>query len=144
MSVVRRSLLALFVFGATGTGIELLLLAHYDGFWQLVPLGLIAIALIVIAWHLAQRDRASLRALETTMAAFVLAGCVGTFLHYEGAAEFQLEIDRTQHGWPLLKKVMTAKAPPVLAPGVMLQLGFLGLIYALRHPDDTAVHSPQE
>ena len=32
-------------------------------------------------------------------------------------------------GWELLEKVMRAKAPPLLAPGMMMQLGLLGLAY---------------
>jgi len=32
--------------------------------------------------------------------------------------------------WELVQKVMRAKAPPVLAPGMMLQFGLLGLAYA--------------
>jgi hypothetical protein len=56
------------------------------------------------------------------------------FLHYQGNVEFQMEIDPTQHGSELFWKVMRAKAPPALAPGLMAQLGLLGLIYAFRHP----------
>jgi len=29
---------------------------------------------------------------------------------------------------------MTAKTPPALAPGAMIQLGLLGLVYTYRHP----------
>ena len=29
---------------------------------------------------------------------------------------------------------MRAKAPPVLASGIMVQFGLLGLVYAYRHP----------
>ena len=38
---------------------------------------------------------------------------------------------------------MRAKVPPVLAPGVMVQLGFVGLLYAYRHPalDASDFHS---
>jgi hypothetical protein len=31
--------------------------------------------------------------------------------------------------WVLVEKVLRAKAPPLLAPGMMLQLGLLGLAY---------------
>jgi hypothetical protein len=34
----------------------------------------------------------------------------------------------------LFVKVVTAKAPPALAPGVMVQLGLLGLVYTYKHP----------
>jgi hypothetical protein len=48
--------------------------------------------------------------------------------------EFQLEVSPGLAGWELLRKALNAKAPPALAPGVMAQLGVLGLIYTFRHP----------
>ena len=67
------------------------------------------------------------------MMSFLVAGVLGVALHFSGAAEFQREIDPAIGAWDLIKKVMRAKAPPVLAPGVMLQLGLIGLVYA--YPD---------
>jgi hypothetical protein len=69
------------------------------------------------------------------MALLVIAGPVGVALHYHGAEEFQLEIDPTQGGWPLWRKVLGAQAPPVLAPGLMMQFGLLGFAYGLLRPD---------
>ncbi len=37
--------------------------------------------------------------------------------------------------WDLLEKVLHAKAPPLLAPGMMMQLGLLGLAYVYTDPD---------
>jgi hypothetical protein len=34
----------------------------------------------------------------------------------------------------LFSTVMTAKAPPAMAPGAMVQLGLIGLVYCYRHP----------
>ena len=50
--------------------------------------------------------------------------------HFRGSAEYQLEIDPDISRWDLLKKILQAKAPPLLAPGMMIQLGLLGLAYA--------------
>jgi hypothetical protein len=36
--------------------------------------------------------------------------------------------------WELLEKILRAKAPPLLAPGMMLQLGLLGLAYVFSDP----------
>ena len=55
-------------------------------------------------------------------------------LHYESNSEFQREMDPSLTGWPLLVKVMQAKAPPALAPASMMQIGLLGLLYAYRTP----------
>jgi hypothetical protein len=130
---IRRWLLWVLVLGLVGTEAELLLLEHYEDPWQLIPLFLIALGMAVLAWHATRRDAASLRALRVLMVLFLVAGFVGVVLHFRGAAEFQLEIDPAMGSWDLVKKVMRAKAPPVLAPGVMLQLGLIGLAYAFTN-----------
>ena len=70
------------------------------------------------------------------MVFFLLTGFVGVGLHFRGAAEFQLETNPGMSKWELIKNVMRVKAPPVLAPGVMLQLGLLGLVYAASNSRD--------
>jgi len=134
LAIVRRSLLAVLVLGMVGTGVELFLIAHYEDTLQLVPLATIAIAVAVLIWHIVKNDALSVRALQATMVLFLLAGAAGMWFHFRGGAEFQLEIDAAQSRWDIFAKVMRAKAPPVLASGVMVQLGLLGLLYAYRHP----------
>jgi hypothetical protein len=119
------------VFGLVGTGVELLLLSHYEDPWQLVPLGLIAAGLAALAWDAARSSATTKRIVRITMVLFALSGGLGTVLHYRGNLEFQLEIDASQSRWDLFRKVMRAKAPPALAPGLMIQLGLLGLIYTI-------------
>jgi hypothetical protein len=87
----------------------------------------------VLAWHAIRPNAASLRALRVTMALFLVAGLAGVGLHFRGAAGFQLEIDPAMGTWDLVNRVMHAKAPPVLAPGVMLQLGLIGLAYGFSN-----------
>jgi hypothetical protein len=125
-------------FGLLGTVTELVLLEHYEDGWQLVPLFLMVLALGVLLWHAVRPNARSVRALQGVMTLFLLASVLGVGLHFRGAAEFQLEIDRSQDGWTLVEKVMRAKAPPVLAPGVMMQLGLIGLIYSYQHPAVTS------
>lgn len=134
LSILRKALLATLLFGSAGSILELLLIQHDEDVWQYIPLALIGISFLVAVWHLARRDAASVRALQLTMVLFILAGALGVVLHFNGAAEFQREIDPTQDRWSLLGKVLRAKAPPVLAPGLMVQLGLLGLLYSFRHP----------
>ena len=120
--------------GLMGTGIELVLLEHYETAVQFVPLVFVVLALAVLIWHYVKGDVLSIRALQATMLLFLIAGIAGVGFHYQGAAEFQLEIDPSQSRWDIFKKAMRAKAPPVLAPGLMVQLGLVGLVYAYRHP----------
>ena len=130
VELLRRWLLALLVLGLVGTVTELILLSHYEQPLQLVPVVLIALALVVVVWHAMRPQAASLHALQVVMALFVLAGFVGVVAHFYGSAEFQLDLDPERTTWELIEKVMRAKAPPVLAPGMMLQFGLLGLAYA--------------
>jgi len=132
----RRWLFWVLLLGLVGTEAELLLLEHYEDRWQFVPLILIGLAMAALLWHRRRRDTASLRTVQTLMALFVVAGLTGVALHFRGAAEFQLEIDPAIGAWDLTQKVLRAKAPPVLAPGVMLQLGLVGLIYV--RPDSSS------
>jgi hypothetical protein len=131
---VRQLMLGLLVLGLVGIGTELILMAHYEDSWQLTPLVLIAAALVVVGWHLIDSGSAVLRVLQATMALCIVAGVIGVILHYRGNLEFQLEMDPSQSQWALFTKAMHAKVPPALAPGVMAQLGLLGLLYTFRHP----------
>jgi len=134
LSAIRRFLLAIIVLGLVGTGAELILLAHYEDSAQLVPLFFIALTLIVIAAHVTVGGAGSILLLRVTMGFLLAAGALGVIFHYQGSMEFQLEMDPTMSGWTLFTKVLHAKAPPTLAPGVMAQLGLLGLVYTYRHP----------
>jgi hypothetical protein len=120
--------------GMSGSLADLVLLRHYEDINQLIPLSLIVIGLAVLAWHAGAASRTSVRAVQFTMALFVVAGLVGVNLHLQSSLEFQREIDPSLQGSSLLLKALQAKAPPALAPGVMVQLGLLGLALTYRHP----------
>jgi uncharacterized membrane protein len=129
LGLLRRWILVILVLGLLGTVTELVLLEHYEQPLQFVPLVLIVAAVSVLWWEFRRRDLASRRATQIVMALFVLAGFVGFAAHFRGAAEYQLELDPDMSNWELLEKILRAKAPPLLAPGMMLQLGLLGLAY---------------
>jgi hypothetical protein len=133
---LRRWMLWVLVLGLVGTETELLLLEHYEDPWQFVPLVLIALGFAVLVWHARRGSEASMRLLKIIMALFLIAGFAGLALHFRGAVKFQLELDPTIGAWEMVKKVMRVKAPPVLAPGVMLQLGLIGLAYAYSDSRD--------
>lgn len=132
--IPRRLVLALLAIGLLGLGTELVLLRHYEAGFQLVPLTLIAAALLVIGWHAVTGSAASVRVLQVLMTMFLLAGAVGVMLHFRANVEFQTELDPSQGRWALFMNAIHAKVPPALAPGAMAQLGLLGLLFAFRHP----------
>lgn len=118
----------------TGTAADLLLLDHYEDAWQFTPLLLIAVALPLVGLVWLKGDWRSVVALRVVMILFVASGLLGGFLHFNANKEFQQEMDPGLGGWPLIVKAMRAKAPPALAPAVMVQLGMLGLLCTYRHP----------
>jgi hypothetical protein len=130
---MRSMVLAVFALGLLGTGGELLFLGHTHGVNQLIPVVLLVMSLLVLAWHGLERKSASLRAFQITMMLFVAAGLLGTTLHYAFNEEFGLEGDPEMKGMALFIEAMSGAAP-ALAPGTMIQLGLLGLIYTFRHP----------
>jgi hypothetical protein len=139
LQTVRRLLLALLVLVMLGTALDLLLLKHYEDAWQLPPLVLIAIGLLAAAWTATAGSGSAVTSLRVVMVLFIAAGLTGLLLHYLGNREFQREMDPALGGWALFVKIMTAKAPPALAPAVMVQMGLLGLLYTYRHPSLMAI-----
>lgn len=135
-SFVRRGILVVLLLGTLGMAAELLLLVHYEAIDQLIPLALAALAVATLAWGTLAPSAAAFVALRAVMTAFVLAGVVGIVLHFQANAEFQREIDPALDGLELAWKVLQAKAPPALAPGVMVQLGLLGWLYAYLGAND--------
>jgi len=133
LSRVRRVLLAILAIGLAGTGTELVLLKHTDGVWQLVPVFLIGTSLLLVGWVAASRGAASLHLLRVMMWLFVLGGVAGLVLHFKGNIQFEQESDPSIAGTALLRRAVMG-ATPTLAPGTMIQLGLVGLVFLFRHP----------
>jgi hypothetical protein len=129
VTMLRGWILGILLLGLLGTVTELVLLEHYEQPLQLVPLVLIVAAVAATGWEYRRQDVTSRRAMQIVMALFVLAGFAGFVAHFHGSAEYQLELNPDMSNWELLEKILRAKAPPLLAPGMMLQLGLLGLAY---------------
>jgi hypothetical protein len=126
---VRRVLLLILLLAMAGISVELLLAEHFADVWQLIPLCLLALGLLIVAWHARVPSPSSARALRALMILFVLSGLLGVFLHYRGNAEFELEQNPRATRWALFRDAMMG-ATPALAPGVMIEIGLLGLLYA--------------
>ena len=134
---LRRILLALFYASAVGAGIELLLLEHTETVWQFVPLVLLALGVVVATVAAARPAVVTIRTFQGVMAAFVVAGIAGLYLHYRGNVEFEQEMYPSLSGFALFRKAM-AGATPALAPAFMMQLGVIGLLWAFRQVDEQA------
>jgi hypothetical protein len=108
---------------------------HTAGVWQLTPLVLIGLSLGLLVGVRLFRKPLLVRSFQAAMGLCLISGGVGVALHYWAKMEFKLELDPTLAGWPLFWQTVQGSAvPPILAPGVMFQLGLLGLAYTYRHP----------
>lgn len=133
--ISRKIFLGIFLFGASSVGLELMLLGHIESFWQWVPLLLIAISVVMLIFHAVAQRAASVRAFQAVMLFFIISGFIGIGQHYQAKVEFKLEMNPSLGGMELFREVIVgATVPPVLAPGMMLQLGLLGLAFTYRHP----------
>lgn len=130
LALARRVILIILLVGMVGILIELLLLEHFDDVLQLVPVVLLGAGLISLIWHARSPHRTSTRAVRTIMVLFLASGVLGVVLHYRGNVEFERERRPQAGAWALFREAMMG-ATPALAPGAMVQLGLLGLLYAV-------------
>jgi hypothetical protein len=130
---LRQLLLAVVVIGLVGLELELALLKHADSLQQWIPHVSLLVGLLATATVYFRPAPATLRAFQAIMAAFLVVGALGLYLHLQGNVEFALERDPSLTGLSLIWKALRG-ATPALAPGAMAQLGLLGLLYTYRHP----------
>lgn len=130
---LRRLVLAIVLLGIAGVGVELVLIEHYESWQQAIPLAALGLGFLLGAVVAVRPGRAAVRSFQALMGAFVAAGLAGLYLHYIGNLEFELERDAGLRGTALVWEALRG-ATPALAPGAMIQLGLLGLVFAFRHP----------
>ena len=129
LAIARQALVVILVLGMVGLLVELLLIEHFEDAWQLVPLILLGLGLLALAWQAFAPSRTSARVWPILMTLFVVAGFIGFYMHYAGNVEFELEQNPNAARWVLFREAMMG-ATPALAPGAMIQIGLIGLLYA--------------
>jgi hypothetical protein len=143
LAAIRTFILIILILALVGTGVELMLVDHTEDFWQLIPLLLITLSCVSLLWHTAIRRAVSMRIFQAIMILFIISGGVGTWLHYQAKVEFKLETNPSLAGMELFWAAIKGVAPPALAPGMMIQMGLLGLAYTYRHPALRALHKDE-
>jgi hypothetical protein len=144
LAALRRLLLVLLAFGLLGTATDLLLIAHHEDVWQMIPLGMIGLALAMTA-TIALTDRVTrpsvttVRLFRAVMVLLIFTGAAGGVLHYRANMEFKLEMDPSLSGMALFASVIRAKAPPAMAPATLVLLGLLGLAAVYRRLADPSI-----
>ena len=134
LRVLRKILLAILVLGMVGSCTELILLKHTEDARQWIPLILLCAGLSALAWHVLSGSPLATRLLHWLMIGFIIGGGFGIYFHYLGLAEFKLESNPSLAGWDLFWQAIRGKTPPLLAPGALIQLGLVGLVYTYKHP----------
>ena len=124
-------MLTVLLFGSVGTLAELFLIGHYEDRWQFVPLGLLAVVILVTGAYLRRPGETLRRVVAGVMWACIVCGLAGSWLHYRGNTEFEREMYPDRVGFELLRESLTG-ATPVLAPGTMTVIGLFGLVAAWR------------
>jgi hypothetical protein len=85
---------------------------------------------VLSAWRPSPGNIAAFRAV---MALFIVSGCVGVVQHFLGNIDYARDSNPSLAGLELYKEALVG-ATPALAPGTMVQLGLVGLLFAYRHP----------
>lgn len=136
LDALRRLLIAILFFGLLGTGTELILIGHDEDGWQIVPLVVLAIAVLASLMMVTMRSTpsasAATRLFRGAMVLLMLSGATGSVLHFRASMEFKREVDPSLSGFALFSSVVQTKAPPALAPGTMALLGLLGCACVFR------------
>jgi len=131
---LRRLLLWLLLLGLAGMATELTLLGHYEDPSMLIPFLAMALAAAGAAVRLARPSASSVRWVRASMVPMMAAGFTGGYLHYLGGLAFQADMDPTLSRVQLFWKVIHMHAPPMLAPGMLIQFALLGLVSTYRDP----------
>jgi hypothetical protein len=134
LTTVRHIILALVVLGTLGMTAELLLVGHYEDSNQLIPLVIGGAGLVTALWVTISSRIVALRTLQFVMLLYAGTGIIGITLHYKASVALVHETEPHLQGVALVRKAVTAAAPPALAPSVMVQLALLGLAYTYKHP----------
>jgi tellurite resistance protein TehA-like permease len=139
---LRGMVLALVLLGLGGVAAELILLEHYEAGWQRAPLIAVVLALASLGLHGLRPSRRTVLGIRVAMSGLTLVGLWGVVQHFGGNRMFELEMDSALRGWELFWESLKG-ATPTLAPGMMAQLGLLGLVFTARHPRLNHTTSPE-
>ena len=125
---MKKVLTLTVLFMALGTGAELILIDHYEDGWQLVPIILIGLSLllfVVLRWA-----PKLVLVFKVLMGLCVISGIIGAWLHLKANMEFGSELHASSTGWTLFVDSLSG-ALPTLAPGSMIVFGLIGYSYTL-------------
>ncbi|HEV8547097.1 MAG TPA: hypothetical protein VGQ64_12445 [Candidatus Limnocylindrales bacterium] len=142
VDVLRRALIGLVAIAAAGTGLELVLLRHWDNALEWIPfaaLVVLGLAVVVLAVRPGRRAVRFVRILAVLVA---IVGAIGVFIHVRSNYETAPLDFRYTDSWPttaepirwLLAATDTVGPSPTLAPAAITFAAIALLAATLRHP----------
>ena len=139
MSRIRKMVLGLYFITIAGLIGELVLIEHFESNWQKLPLVFLGLGLLSGLVYLFSQNTFVRRSFQAINLMIVVVGVLGVWMHFNGNAEFELEMYPDRSGFELFWE--SAKgATPMLAPGGLSGLGFLGLIWAMFPSNKNLIH----
>lgn len=138
---LRHFALALAALASLMTPLELILVKHYTQSAMLIPFALVALALLAILAVVLKPTPLVIRLFRGVMGLLFVASAIGVFFHLRGNLSVARDIDPTLSGLSLIWGALTGAAP-ALAPGLLAQVGLLGLAYTFHHPNLAATKTP--
>src|SRR5262249_24279072 len=102
---------------------------------QVIAVVLVVLGLITVTCHAILRNTPSIVAFRLTMYLFLIFGIDGFLTHYHSVVQAALKSQPTLVGMPLLYATLSGKTP-LLARGMLIEMGLLGLSYTFQHPLD--------
>ncbi len=118
-----RGLGIIFLVMVFGMLADLLLIEHFESFWQFVPV--IFLTVTSFGYYVISRGTGFLL-FRVWMYVGILSGAVGIFMHVKNNWEFATELHSDMKGWALIVEVATG-AIPVISPGFLIPIAMLGL-----------------
>jgi hypothetical protein len=124
---LARIVAGLAALGLAGTLVDLLLITHYEGWGQQVPLVILPLPAGLLAWAAVTGRVRYPAALRLALWVSAGTGFAGIGLHLYGSWAFQQEIDPSGGVFARAIASLRAHSPPSLAPGQMSLLSLFGL-----------------
>ncbi|MDE0470987.1 MAG: hypothetical protein OXH57_03525 [Ekhidna sp.] len=115
-----QTALLIFLFLHVGLILELVLVGHYDSFWQFFPL--ISLMLGLVSLTIQSRLVILVKFFYSIT---ILSGVLGVFLHLKSNWEFELEMYAEIATDELIVRSLSG-ALPALPPGILIPVGLMG------------------
>jgi hypothetical protein len=149
--VLRRSLIGLAAIAAAGTGLELVLLRHWDNGLEVIPFIALVVLGLAVGVLAARPGRRAVRIVRILAASVAIVGAVGVFIHIRSNYEAAPLDFRYTDSWPttaepirwLLAATDTVGPSPTLAPAAIAFAAIVLLAATLRHPALIEDRSPE-